>query len=80
MDYSTGTSSSINNMRPIFGAYAFQGESKNVTIYKHGILSTRAEVKTPMWLITMFPGTNKIGNNRQTSVSPSRNQYRLLQQ
>lgn len=28
MDYTTGTTSSMNNMRPIFGAYAFQGESQ----------------------------------------------------
>ncbi|KAJ2945588.1 hypothetical protein O0L34_g412 [Tuta absoluta] len=28
MDYTTGTTSSMNNMRPIFGAYAFQGQGR----------------------------------------------------
>ncbi|XP_061379142.1 protein gooseberry-neuro isoform X1 [Danaus plexippus] len=28
MDYTTGTASPMNNMRPIFGAYAFQGQGR----------------------------------------------------
>lgn len=35
MDYSTGTASSMNSMRPIFGAYAFQGESQIVIVTRH---------------------------------------------
>ncbi|CAH2239987.1 jg3416 [Pararge aegeria aegeria] len=30
MDYSSGTASSMNNMRPIFGAYAFQGHKRSM--------------------------------------------------
>lgn len=35
MDYTTGTTSSMNNMRPIFGAYAFQGEHLIIIVRRH---------------------------------------------
>lgn len=75
MDYSTGTTSSMNNMRPIFGAYAFQGESQIIIVDRHERIQ-RDEKKDPIWLITIFSGTNKTSNN--TSESKNRNQYRLL--
>lgn len=73
MDYSSGTS--MNNMRPIFGAYAFQGESHIIIADRHERIQ-KDEKKVPIWLITMFPGTNKTSNN--ASESKTRNQYRLL--
>lgn len=75
MDYTTGTTSSMNNMRPIFGAYAFQGEHQIIIVHRHERIQ-KDEKKGPIWLITMFPGTNKTSNN--TSESKIRNQYRLL--
>lgn len=75
MDYTTGTASSMNNMRPIFGAYAFQGESQIIIVHRHEKFQ-KYEKKVPVWLITMFPGTNKTSNN--TLESKTRNQYRLL--
>lgn len=75
MDYTTGTTSSMNNMRPIFGAYAFQGEHRIIIVRRHERIQ-KDEKKGPIWLITMFPGTNKTSNN--TSESKTRNQYRLL--
>lgn len=75
MDYSTGTASSMNNMRPIFGAYAFQGESQIIIVFRHEWIK-EDEKKGWICLIRMFPGTNKTSNN--TSVSKTRNQYRLL--
>jgi hypothetical protein len=75
MDYTTGTASSMNNMRPIFGAYAFQGESQIIIDRRHE--RTQGDKKKgTICLITMFPGTNKTSNNM--SVSKNRNQYRLL--
>lgn len=75
MDYTTGTTSSMNNMRPIFGAYAFQGEHRIIIVRRHERIQ-KDEKKGPIWLITMFPGTNKTSNNM--SESKTRNQYRLL--
>lgn len=74
MDYTTGTTSPMNNMRPIFGAYAFQGESQIVIVHRHERI--QKDEKNPICLITVFPGTNKTSNN--TSESKTRNQYRLL--